>query len=230
MTAVYQSSLLDTVYWALGGIVGLAILLSGYSWWSNNQLYEKDKKRLQDEFDAKLGAVSSRYEQRLIEVRQATELAAHLAVSSEVSAIRSETTALRTKIYEQTNLLQETRVQLAEAIKSVERDLADGEAQLRFVEEYVWSARGNFYNVVLTQSQGIRAALEAQNESYVERVLRRMKETVEKELIPQGRKFDDKSLDLITEPLRDVDGEHNIIIGEILELLKKVKDSEQERG
>jgi hypothetical protein len=40
----YDQRLLSTVYWSLGGVAGLAILLCGYSWYNNNVLFQREKE------------------------------------------------------------------------------------------------------------------------------------------------------------------------------------------
>lgn len=48
----YHSSLLDTVYFALAGVLLLASLLVGFGWFANFKVYERDKLALKTELDA----------------------------------------------------------------------------------------------------------------------------------------------------------------------------------
>lgn len=50
----YDQRLLNTVYWALSVIVAITIGLVAYSWFTNNKLYEKDKKNIKDELELEL--------------------------------------------------------------------------------------------------------------------------------------------------------------------------------
>lgn len=45
----FQDQVLTTVYWSLGTIAGLAILLVGYGWWTNFRIYDRDKQSLERE-------------------------------------------------------------------------------------------------------------------------------------------------------------------------------------
>ena len=45
----YDQRLLNTVYWALGTVVFVALLLSGYSWYANFRVYQRDRANLRDE-------------------------------------------------------------------------------------------------------------------------------------------------------------------------------------
>lgn len=47
----YQSSLLDTVYWALGGVFLIVGLLLGFGWFSNFRIYERDKETLKADLE-----------------------------------------------------------------------------------------------------------------------------------------------------------------------------------
>jgi hypothetical protein len=50
----YNEQILATVYWSLGGIVGLAVVLCGYSWYNNNLLFEREKELTRKELRALL--------------------------------------------------------------------------------------------------------------------------------------------------------------------------------
>lgn len=45
----FQEQVLSTVYWSLGTIAGLAILLTGYGWWTNFRIYDREKASLNRE-------------------------------------------------------------------------------------------------------------------------------------------------------------------------------------
>jgi preprotein translocase subunit SecG len=50
----YHSSLLDTVYWALGGVFLVVSIILGFGWFANFRIYERDKQFLREELDAQL--------------------------------------------------------------------------------------------------------------------------------------------------------------------------------
>ena len=51
-TKAFHSSILDTVYWALGGTFVIAGLLLGFGWHANFKVYERDKIAMKAELDA----------------------------------------------------------------------------------------------------------------------------------------------------------------------------------
>lgn len=52
----YHGSLLDTVYWALGGVFVVVSLILGFGWFANFKVYERDKQTLREELDAQVKA------------------------------------------------------------------------------------------------------------------------------------------------------------------------------
>jgi len=50
----YDQKLLTTVYWSLTTVAGLALVLVGFSWFTNWRVYERDKVALQEDMEAKL--------------------------------------------------------------------------------------------------------------------------------------------------------------------------------
>ena len=48
----HQADLLQTVYWALGGVFLLVSLLVGFGWFGNFKVYERDKQSLKEEMHA----------------------------------------------------------------------------------------------------------------------------------------------------------------------------------
>lgn len=45
----YNGKILDTVYWALGGLVTVLVLVVGLGWYTNFRIYQLDKTKLVDE-------------------------------------------------------------------------------------------------------------------------------------------------------------------------------------
>lgn len=45
----YEDRILQTVYWSLGGMITVVVLIAGFGWFANFRLYEHDKKVLRQE-------------------------------------------------------------------------------------------------------------------------------------------------------------------------------------
>lgn len=59
----HQGSLLDTVYWALGGVFLVVSLLLGFGWFVNFKVYERDKESLKSDLATSAEKTSSELEQ-----------------------------------------------------------------------------------------------------------------------------------------------------------------------
>jgi len=102
----YDQRLIETVYWALGGIVGLAVLVAGFSWFSNLRLYQRDRDALRDELrslsQSATATISGANTRELQSMRETVELAVEteLALKTEqfdiaMQALQSEIGELR---------------------------------------------------------------------------------------------------------------------------------------
>lgn len=50
----FQSAILETIYWALGGVFLALSLVFGFSWFTNFKLYDRDKQALQADLHGKI--------------------------------------------------------------------------------------------------------------------------------------------------------------------------------
>ncbi len=64
----YDDRLLDTVYWSLGMIGAIALVLGGFSWYANFRMYERDRNSLRQElqFSIKQGLEAARGELEVV--------------------------------------------------------------------------------------------------------------------------------------------------------------------
>lgn len=85
----YQESLLETVYWALGGVFVIVGLLLGFGWFVNFRVYERDKESLRREVEALLAKesalLSGQISAQAIEAQESIQK----NVSSEIKKISS---------------------------------------------------------------------------------------------------------------------------------------------
>lgn len=83
----FQEQVLSTVYWSLGTLGAVAVLLVGFGWWTNFRVYERDKQSLERELRSILLAVAE---------KEHSELSQKLseAVSSSEKRISTATKAL----------------------------------------------------------------------------------------------------------------------------------------
>jgi len=109
-----QADLLQTVYFALGTVVLLALALTGYSWWTNFRVYERDKDALTTNLNATIAGATTRLEG---EVK--LSLSGHTnEVNEKVSSVKSELNAK----------LASVQSELNKGLARLEYDLVDLEA------------------------------------------------------------------------------------------------------
>lgn len=101
----FQQDILSTVWWSLGTMVAVAALLTGYSWFSSRQLYDRDKQRLQQELreHAEQVAIKAARDAARASAQTVTQQVAH-----EVSQFRAQQDSLRRDVLR-------TRIQLAQS-------------------------------------------------------------------------------------------------------------------
>lgn len=166
----YQGSLLDTVYWALGGIFATAIVLAGFGWLSSFKLYEADKSRLRDELTSKIKELHAQTALNLAQIRTALEHELASQLGTHLDKVRVELTEAKNQLFtdhsDLNNHVDELRTKLEAATQSIaqiHKGLAHTNAELRHVEEHIWDLKNIPGNVLITQTQGLEAAISAGN-------------------------------------------------------------------
>ena len=225
----YQGSLLDTVYWALGGVFATAALLAGFGWWSNFKLYEADKQRLQQELTTKINELEAKLALRLETNRTELERAVDVKGETHLSRLLTELTDVRANIStltdesrQRSDEIKAVREALITEIQNTNISVLNTSADLRFVEEFVWDMRGVPENILYTQCQGVEAALLAENTERVNRILSRMKEALQKHFVDKSKALDKITREKIRNTLSSLSVGSSMPAGEVLELLNKI--------
>jgi len=94
----FQEQVLSTVYWSLGTLGAVAVLLVGFGWWTNFRVYERDKQSLERELRSILldALRQLKDEHQAVAEKQYSELSQKLseAVLSSEKRISTATEAL----------------------------------------------------------------------------------------------------------------------------------------
>ncbi|MCG9703306.1 hypothetical protein L1D19_24955 [Vibrio natriegens] len=229
----YQSSLLSTVYWSLSFLGGITVLLIGYGWWSNAKIHEKDKEEIRQE-------VSNLVEKWEVDIKLTnTELNKEQLktvdtkigrVFEELKEIEKSTKDQLDKNSEDFKTLNKLIMDKVDALEISSETLKAHHARLRsdvsVIEERVWDTRGVTSNVLLTQAEGIVHALELGSDGRVSLILKRLKETLEKLLDSPNPELRPYFINTIRNALTKLEGNYAVEVSEVLELLDKIKVSE----
>lgn len=229
----YQGSLLSTVYWALGGVFAMAALLTGFSWWTNNKIYELDKSRFREEVTSQIKEMESRVSLQLEASR--TEFlrlvesridANNTKFTSDMSEIKKNIETVKSDIEKSISAVRMEVDTVGNELKETKVALSDSEWDLRSVESYVWELKGVPSNILLTQAQGVEAAIKSKNKWRIENTIEAMKKTISEEIIPKNYTMRKDVIDMIRKKVEKADSYNSIALSELSELFQKIKVSD----
>lgn len=99
----FNGSILDTVYWALGGTFVLAGLLLGFGWLANFKVYERDKSAMKAELEAaiavKLGEIESTISARMAEIADLLAAQTRESTAQSEKAIKGSLSTLSGRVF-----------------------------------------------------------------------------------------------------------------------------------
>lgn len=187
----YHSSLLDTVYWALGTVATVAVLLVGFGWFANFKFHESEKQRLKEELEARLREATATINARLgsheIEVLNSIDsrLDGHLTrIARDIDIARAEASRFNQENADAVKELKADFALLQKTATNTARRDDELETALRLVEENVWELKGIPTNTLITQGQGLRSAVKAGNHYFITSALGRMQSTIKNSVLP----------------------------------------------
>jgi hypothetical protein len=172
MLKEFQSSLLSTVWWALGVVVALALGLGGFSWFSTHKLYDSDKRALRDEFNQSIEDVQAKVSSTL-----ALKLAE--SISSVDKLLQTTLSETRTKMIG----IDEDQVAFKDEITKLQSEVAYTHAEMRMTEFRIWETKGIPINMLVTLSQALEAITKTDRAWYVKHVFGDMKKVMKEHFI-----------------------------------------------
>lgn len=165
----YHESILDTVYFSVGSVFTLTILLLGYSWWFNTRTYEKEKVALKDEIKLLIKSTSDeiKVEQQTKRTEQDNQFATRIDAITNSSA---------------TNYAQ-IRTDMADQNRTISSQLAMNKLQtdwllreFRMVEEMVWGLRGVKSNSLFSIAQALSLSAGDEEDTLFDQIFERFEE------------------------------------------------------
>lgn len=226
----YQDRMSNTVYWALGVVAGIFTLLMGYSVFTNFRLYEQDKIKLKEDLQALNDVFRSDLVVRFEQDRGALERTFDLRHESNVKIVLEQGAESRAKI-------ESVRAELVSDISEVKLNAASVEeklagvkkrsliqaAQFYGVEEMVWSLKDNPSCIIITQSQALDAAVNADSEYFISATLKRLSTTLDKHYIGGEDVLRIADVKTVEEMLTQVNHRESQLVHEIREKLQRCR-------
>lgn len=134
----YDQRLLATVYWSLGGVVTIAVLLIGFGWFANNRVYERDRAALSQE-------VSGTIDHRMSEIER--------NISDSFASIREELQQISQSV-----VTAETS-RITAQLQSVSHAVDDLRYEFEREEANRWTAQGVYANALMSGSRMLEIAV-----------------------------------------------------------------------
>lgn len=183
----YHSSLLDTVYWALGLLGAVATLIVGASWLVNFKLYDADKSRLIETFEGRTKELKAQLAADISASQASTSKGVQTQFESYADRASSEGRAVRTDLSTMIASVNSRLERIEGDIDTVKTGLSHQAREVESVqavaleaEERIWDMQNIPINVVLTQAQVIASARKTNSAWRVEAAMERMSETLRK--------------------------------------------------
>lgn len=219
----YKESLLSTVYFSLGVVIAIAVLLAGFSWFSNFKLFEKDKKTLFDEFERR--AAQYRLElENIFSLRQRDfESNIFLRQDESIASLKTDTRKEIAESVAVTEKLDQRLNKLEVGDSYIKKHIAATTAEMRQIEEHIWDIKKIPTNILITQSQALRAAIEAEDTYHIENVLIRMRDTINDKILgDDARSLPAEIISSIDRGLQRAANFNSVLASEVRELLSKI--------
>lgn len=149
-TQGFQSDLLQTVYWALGGVFVLVGLLLAVGWYANFKVYRRDLDLMRDDIVSRVALEAAASQSHL-----ETVLKAHAAERVEVLAER-----------------------ITSRIATIERQAATDELDRKFESYAAYRAKGTHSMAATAALGALGVALRHGSDSHIPKALRALMESI----------------------------------------------------
>lgn len=239
----YHSSLLDTVYWSLGIVFALVLVIIGSSWYTNFRLYEADKARLLEEVERRIAEANNRtirdlqlLSNNLSDKADRDLLALESRLTIDIERVRSDSKDANLKISADIKDLREAFEIIFKFPDIIKGQLNRVSLHTQLNTERIWELKGSPVKVLLSQFLAFDAAVRAHDHESIKAVLERMKENLRQSVLPSGKKVPSNVLDILKESLAlarekwssgdDLASLDLSLLAEILELLDEVTSTE----
>lgn len=239
----YHDSLLATVYWSLAGVLGLAFVLIGSSWYTNYKIHESEKAQLRDEVDKKIAQAKSIVDTCLLELSESTQsrIDAQINELSGRMERHIDTVAENTRI---THDKHDRRIQeIYEAFEislkfppQIRKKVAALEALAHLQSEKISFISGKPLEALVAQYMVLISSVEAREDDEAHRVIHRMKDNLEEHILPSGIRLPSNIIGHLQEALsallRDErkEGDGGVVdatlAAQIIELINKIPATE----
>lgn len=155
----YDQKLLSTVYWSLGAVITLTILIAGFSWFTNFRLYERDKESLRREMSLEIDKFRS-------DVK--------VLFSEQKSSLSNSLENLVTEKF------QEGFTDIDSKLDRLKTELTRNQINTNLLEAKIWTTKGVYKNAMTVYMSTLEEATRKDQSQYYSSILNGILEIVEK--------------------------------------------------
>jgi signal transduction histidine kinase len=205
----FQEQVLSTVYWSLGVVAALAVLLVGYGWWTNFRVYDRDRQLLDRELRAMVQYEARRIadEQRATADKQAAELSQSLA-KAVTTAEAHASAVLKTLVDEALKKIAAQVSQLKDSDRELRNDLRNLQLAAELEKRQKDRSAGSFRNALQGSVTALELAIKTGDEYEIGNVLDFIAEDVNSILGGKDSPVDNFLIGQLVEILDSVKGHH----------------------
>lgn len=205
----FQEQILSTVFWSLGAVAGVTLLLVGFGWFTNFRVYERDRTSLERELRSHLVEEISR-------AKAEASQAAIARFSEQEHSLVSSVAGAETRISTSTNAIiqiaaAEVRAKhdaLSSTTKSLRREVHQLQLANKIAERQDWLVKKNFRNALQASVTALDLANRIEFEYSVGQVLDMSTEDIASILASNARPIDNFLVGQLVAALDAVKGQH----------------------
>lgn len=192
LVSEFQGTLISVVFWSLGVVVSVVLLLVGASFITNFKMHEKDLQRVRDDYESKIKVFGSEIDANFSRVSREILEAQDARSQQDLNRVLDQTNQIRAQ-FEVFRLALEAKVAetsksagRAEAIADIVNEKQHSLAlEMRRVEAMVWNIRKIPTNVLITYLQALDSALITRNDWDIDDTVKRIIEVLEEFAVEQ---------------------------------------------
>lgn len=207
----YDQDLLETVYWSLGALLTIAVLLIGFGWFANFKVYERDKESIRRDLNS---FIQSEF--------KSIQNSVESKIKSEFESVESKISELSLSVFDE-NIKDVNGLigNNSRNIDSIKTDIVKFKYELLEIEAKSYQEKGSLTNAFRSQSRIIPIVLNTSYSWQVSFTLDKMQSLLVEMIEKKEVYLDADDIHAVTKILDSIEDEHEITVRGIKELLAK---------
>lgn len=218
----FQDNLLSTVYWSLGTLASIAVLLVGFGWFANFRIYERDRAALLQELKNERTQRSKELERHRDELERArAELSRELGSQVAIETARLEESIPKLIAQKTDDTFKELKEHHQRERAALHHKTDELAISILELEYKYWSKEGVHQNALTSASSILRKVLMMKSDWYVASAL----ESIHKSLLGiagTNRGMFASDISSLVKLVDQASGEHAIVVRTIKDILQRI--------